>query len=154
MMHYLIINQCETSPLRYVLPIRVNYEDTDLGGIVYHANYLKFFERGRVEALRSQGIELSSLLKNHDAQFAVRSVKLDFFRPARLDQLLYVVTEVVDVRYASIRYNQTVQLDAVDGLLLCQANIYLACLNSQLRPRGLPEILSREIKSEHRSIIN
>lgn len=132
--------------MEYILPIRVHYEDTDVGGIVYHANYLKFFERGRVEGFRSQGVELSSLLKNHDAQFVVKSVELDFMQPARLDQLLYVVTKVVEVRHASIRYNQKVHLESVDGPLLCQANICLACLNSQLRPRGLPESLSREKK--------
>lgn len=133
-------------PLQYVLPIRVHYEDTDLGGIVYHANYLKFFERGRVEGLRSHGIELSSLLKEQDTQFVVHSASLNFLQPARLDQLLMVITEITEFGYASIQYNQTVRLESVDGLLLCQANILLACLNSQLRPRGLPLSL-REIKS-------
>lgn len=132
--------------LRYTLPVRVNYEDTDFGGIVYHANYLKFFERGRVEALRMHGIELSNLLKVHDSQFVVRSAAVEFLQPARLDQLLYVITEVIEVRHASIRYNQAVHLEAIDGLLLCQGKLHLACLNSQHRPRGLPKVLSKEMK--------
>jgi acyl-CoA thioester hydrolase len=147
------IENCELSVLQAVLPVRVNCEDTDFGGIVYHPNYLKFFERGRVEALRSSGIELSDLLKNYDTQFVVRSIELEFLQPARLDQLLYVVTEVIEVRYASIRYNQKVYLEAVDGLLLCWGKLHLACLNSQYRPRRLPDILSREMKNDCRSVV-
>lgn len=129
-----------------ILPIRVYYEDTDAGGMVYHANYLKFFERGRVESLRKQGFELNALLNEHDAHFVVHSMEIEFLSPARLDQLLYVTTEVVEVRKASIRYNQIAYLEAIEGRVLCRAKVKLACLNKQDRPRGLPEILSQEIK--------
>jgi len=140
---------------QHILPIRVYYEDTDAGGIVYHANYLKFFERARVESLRAQGFELNKLLFEQDAQFVVHFVELEYLQPARLDQLLYVTTEMIEVRHASIGYNQKVFLESVDdGCLLCKARIRLACLNSQQRPRGLPEILTREIKSDIRSISN
>lgn len=131
---------------KHLLPIRVYYEDTDSGGIVYHANYLKYFERARVEALRTLGIELINLYEAHDAQFVVRSLTLEFLQPARLDQLLYVVTEVTEVRGASIMYNQEVHLSAPNGVLLCSAKIRLACLDKELRPRGLPSVLLAEIK--------
>ena len=137
-----------------ILPIRVYYEDTDAGGMVYHANYLKFFERGRVESLREQGFELTDLLNKHDAHFVVHSMKIEFLYPARLDQLLYVKTEVIEVRKASIRYNQIAHLEAVEGRVLCQAEVKLACLDRQDRPRGLPDVLSQEIKSGARSIFN
>lgn len=131
---------------KQVLPIRVYYEDTDAGGIVYHANYLKFFERGRVESLRAFNIELTDLLESHDAQFVLRTANVEFLQSARLDQLLYVVSEIVEVRHASILYNQAIHLQAVEGPILCQASIRLACLNRALRPRGLPNFLSMEIK--------
>jgi acyl-CoA thioester hydrolase len=130
----------------HILPIRIYYEDTDAGGIVYHANYLKFFERARVESLRSLGFELTSLLHNDDAQFVVSSVQLEYLQSAHLDQLLYVVTEITEVRGASIRYKQSLCSETTEGTLYCQAHIRLACLNSQKRPRRLPGALLLEIK--------
>lgn len=132
--------------MRSILPIRTYYEDTDAGGLVYHANYLKFFERGRVESLRELGFELNKLLSEQDVQFVVHSLSIEFLQAARLDQLLYVVTEIEEVGYASIRYNQEVYLEKEGGILSCKANVRLACLNSQLRPKGLPDILLRGIK--------
>lgn len=135
--------------LQHVLPIRVYYEDTDAGGIVYHSNYLKFFERGRVEALRSSKIELSKLLSEYDAQFVVQSLKITFLQPALLDQLLYVVTEVTELGGASIGYHQEARLAAADGTLLCKATVRLACVNKQNRPRRLPQSLIKEMKGWH-----
>lgn len=130
----------------HLLPIRIYYEDTDAGGIVHHANYLKFFDRARTESLRDLGFELVSLLSDYNTQFAVHSAQLQFLQPARLDQLLYVVTEIAEVRGASIRYNQRIHLETLLGPVICRAEIRLACLDGQHRPRGLPEILSGEIK--------
>jgi len=67
-------------------------------------------------------------------------------QPARLDQLLYIVTKVTEVRFASIKYTQAVYLEAVEGALLCKANLRIACLNGTYRPRGLPDILSKGIR--------
>ena len=130
----------------HIFPVRVYYEDTDCGGIVYHANYLKFFERARVEAFRTQGFELNKLLYDYDAQFVVHSVQLEFLQPARLDQLLYIVTKVTEVRFASIKYTQVVHLEAADGQIACKADLRIACLNGSYRPRGLPDILSKGIR--------
>ena len=132
--------------MQHILPIRVYYEDTDLGGIVHHSNYIKFFERARIEAFRTQGFELSSLLLDWDAQFVVHSLDIQYLHSATLDQLLYIVTKVTEVRYASIRYNQAVHLETLDGPLICKANIILACVCSKRRPRRLPKILLQEKK--------
>ena len=132
--------------LQHIYSIRIYYEDTDLGGVVYHSNYLKFFERARTEMLREHGYELSDLLSRHNMQFVVHSAELEYLRPARLDQLLYIVTKVTEVRSASIRYNQNAYLEAENGILSCRANIRLACLDRDQRPRGLPDILSMEKK--------
>ena len=130
----------------HIFPVRVYYEDTDCGGIVYHANYLKFFERARVEAFRAKGFELNKLLCDYDIQFVVHSVQLEFLQPARLDQLLYIVTKVTEVRFASIKYTQKVYLEEVEGPLLCNAYFRIACLNRDYRPQGLPDILSKGIR--------
>ena len=84
------------TPHRYT--VRVYYEDTDAAGIVYHANYLRFAERARTEALRELGIPHAELLREHNLMFVVRRIKVDYLRPARLDELLVVLTEPVSMR--------------------------------------------------------
>lgn len=131
----------------HILPIRVYYEDTDTAGIVYHGNYLNYFERARTESLRELGFELVTLLSDHNTQFVVHSAFLEFLQPARLDQLLYVLTEIEEVRHASILYNQSVYLEAPEGTPICKAKIKIACLDSKLQVRALPEILLKQIKN-------
>lgn len=130
----------------HTLVLRVYYEDTDALGVVYHSNYLNYFERARTEALRELGFQLNDLALNYDTQFVIRSAKLEFLQPARLDQLLYVVSEIETLRQASVLYDQRIYLEKVGGLLLCQAKIRLACVDNQFRPRGLPKKLSDKIK--------
>lgn len=125
-----------------ILTVRVYYEDTDEQGIVYHANYLKFFERGRVEAFRSAEIELRKLLSDYDTQFVVQSLEVKYLQPAYLDQLLYIVTEVESVGSASVRYHQKAYLGTKHGSLLCEAKVRLACIDSKYRVKKLPKILS------------
>lgn len=132
--------------LQFVFPVRVYYEDTDAGGVVYHASYLRFFERARVESLREIGVELKELLSGHKCQFVVRAIETDFLRPARLDQLLCVVTQVLEVRHASIRYHQKVYLDSTDGLLICSAKVWLVCLDPNWRPMRVPGVIIRGLK--------
>src|SRR5687768_15566148 len=108
---------------KHHLPIRVYYNETDAGGVVHHSSYLKYFEQGRTEDLRDIGLELLSLFSEFDVQFAVYTADLEFLRPAKLDQLLYVVTEVAELRSASIRYYQGIHLESPNGTLLCKANI-------------------------------
>ncbi|MGL4454898.1 MAG: YbgC/FadM family acyl-CoA thioesterase, partial [Plesiomonas sp.] len=91
----------------YQWPVRVYYEDTDAGGVVYHARYVAFFERARTELLRSSGFEQHTLLQGNIA-FAVRRIVVDYRLPARLDDLLTVETEIVTVRGASITFNQRI----------------------------------------------
>lgn len=94
---------------RHRYPVRVYYEDTDAGGIVYHANYLRFAERARTEALRALGIPHADLVREHNLMFVVRRVKVDYLRPARLDDSIVVVTEPVAMRAASVVLRQDVQ---------------------------------------------
>lgn len=117
-----------------------------MSGVVHHSNYLKFFERGRTEALRSQGFELNSLLDNHGVQFVVHTATLEFLKPARLDQLLSVVTTVETVRKVSVVYRQSLQWQDTNSSPLCVGTIKLACVNKDLKPCAIPPILAMEMK--------
>lgn len=123
-----------------ILPVRIYYEDTDAGGVVYHANYLKFFERARTEFLREFKIEQDSLLEK-DIAFVVRNVAMDCIKSARFNQLINVKTKVIKQRKASLTFNQEIFHE--NGELLCQATTLIACVNLQkMKPTAIPaEIL-------------
>ena len=107
-------------------PVRVYYEDTDTGGIVYYANYLKFAERARTEMLRTLGIENSTLLKEQRVAFAVKECSADYIKPAVLDDALNVVTTVEELGGASMRLIQ----DIFRGQeRLVAVTVRLACMN-------------------------
>ena len=106
--------------------IRIYYEDTDAGGIVYYANYLKFVERARTEMLRLLGIESSDLMNEHGVAFAVKRCLVDYHMPAKLDDALVVETEVVRVGGASLELRQIVKRDSDQ---LVTVDVKLACLD-------------------------
>src|SRR5690242_6692965 len=87
---------------RHCYPVRVYYEDTDAGGVVYHATYLRYAERARTEALRDAGIPHAELVERFSLMFVVRSIEVDYLRPARLDESLIVVTEPLAVGGATV----------------------------------------------------
>ncbi len=121
-------------PHRYDL--RVYYEDTDAGGIVYHANYLRFAERARTEALRALGVPHAVLVRDHQRMFVVRRVKLDYLRPARLDEWLSVLTDQRALGAASVRLRQ--DITGAEGTCAA-AVIDLACVRTDTgRPARIP----------------
>lgn len=122
-------------------PVRVYYEDTDAGGVVYHARYLHFLERARTEWLRSLGFEQARLRSEQGILFAVRKMSLDFLRPAFLDQGLRLTLAVASRRRACLDFEQQV-LDATDGQPCCRAQVNVACIDARgLRPTRIPEVL-------------
>ncbi len=126
-------------------PVRVYYEDTDSGGVVYYANYLKFMERARTEWLRQLGCEQDSLLRGERLAFVVRSVQLDYHRPARFNDCLQVSTAISALRRASLVFAQQVLLDGGD--LACAATVRVACVDvDSWRPQPLPTGLLTEIQ--------
>lgn len=134
----------------FVWPVRVYYEDTDSGGVVYYANYLKFMERARTEWLRARGVEQDALLHERRLVFAVRALSVDYHRPARFNDLLAVSSRVVEVRGASILFEQTVQRDP-SAEVLCDARVRVACIDADtFRVRRLPGRLVGEIEGESR----
>ncbi len=127
----------------FIWPIRVYYEDTDAGGVVFYANYLKFFERARTEMLRALGYEQDHLLRTEGIIFAVRSVQVDYLSPARFNQQLQVFTQLTLVKKASLVFEQVVKRD---DDVLCEGSVRVACLDAQtLRPKAIPETLFRAI---------
>lgn len=125
-------------------PIRVYYEDTDTGGVVYYANYLKFMERARTEWLRAEGFEQDELIAKENVIFAVRSVQADYLLPARFNEELVITTQVIKKGKASISVEQVVKRD---NDVLCKAIIKIASLNAlDFKPAALPEELYNKIK--------
>lgn len=126
---------------RYVLPVRVYYEDTDTAGIVYYANYLRFLERGRTECLREMGHSQHRLMQEGVA-FAVRSVSAEYLRPAKLDDLLMVETTIESLGRAQLVFAQRIRRDEE---LLLDAKIRVACIDPV---RGKPMAMPRPIHEQ------
>ena len=126
---------------RHVLPLRVYYEDTDSGGVVYYANYLKFMERARTEWLRSLGFEQDELLQRLGILFAVRRVEADYRQPARFNDALTVSANIKTRGKASLTFAQSIRT-ANDRRLLCSGVVKIACIDAErFRPSPLPEEL-------------
>jgi acyl-CoA thioester hydrolase len=123
----------------HVLPVRVYYEDTDFSGAVYHANYLKFCERGRSDCLRLLGIQHHKL---ENAAFVVRRMVCDFLKPARIDDLLDVETRFVELGGARVDIDQRVKRG--DDVLF-QAQVTVALVDGKGRPKRLPEGMAKSL---------
>ncbi|MGX2985957.1 tol-pal system-associated acyl-CoA thioesterase [Ursidibacter sp. B-7004-1] len=117
-------------------PIRIYYENTDAGGVVYHAQYLNFFERARTEFLRSLSFSQESLLRDKIA-FVVKKIEIDYKMPARLDDLLNVETTIIDIKKASILFQQKL---LKDNLCLSEAKVLVACVDlNRMKPIAVPQ---------------
>ena len=120
-------------------PVRVYWEDTDGGGVVYYANYLKFLERARTEWLRSLGFVQTELARDPGIMFVVASLTIDYRRPARLDDALIVVCDYEADGAACMRFNQRILRD--DEVLI-EASVRVACLDAaSFRPKRLPAVI-------------
>ena len=122
-------------------PLRVYYEDTDAGGIVFYANYLKFFERARTEWLRAAGIGQQMLAVQEQRIFVVKSTAIDYHAPAKLDDQLEITVTVKKLGRASVEFMQEAwrRDSAADARLLCSAGIRVGCIDAlSLRPAPIP----------------
>ena len=127
-------------------PVRVYYEDTDAGGLVYNANYLKFVERARTEWLRSLGFSQERLMREVGILFAVRKINIDYRLPARLDDELWVETKVERIGKASLNFWHRI-LRGPDTLL-STAQVDVACLDSTgFRPTAIPDLVREKINN-------
>ena len=137
--------------LRHVLPVRVYFEDTDAGGVVYHASYVRFCERGRTDYLRLLGVDARRMIDGSDnrepAAFVVRRMTIDFLRPARMDDLLEVETRVKEMGGASVTLLQTI---AGDGRRIFEAEVTVVLVSVSGKPLRLSDRL-RAAFSQHQA---
>lgn len=128
-----------TNLTEFFWPVRVYYEDTDCGGVVYYANYLKFMERARSEWLRNLGFEQDRLLQQEGIVFAVRRVAMDFMHPARFNDALLVNSRIIQRRKVSLTFQQKIFREA-DEKLLVRGDVQVACIDMEsFKPVSLPE---------------
>ena len=129
----------------FTLPVRVYFEDTDAGGVVYYANYLKYLERCRTEWLRSDGHQQGELLREASIAFVVRSISVDYLKPARLDDLLSVSMEVERITRAQIFFRQHIRRG--DEALLT-AQVQVVCVNpAQMKIVSIPTLLRTQLEA-------
>ena len=126
----------------FFLPVRVYYQDTDAGGVVYHANYVNFMERSRTEWLRDLGYSHMDMIRNLDVMFVVRSIKLDYLRPAILDDLLQVSAKIKEIGRSRVTLEQRVMRG---DEVLAEGEVHLVCVDVQtFKPVSVPEILRKQ----------
>ncbi len=125
--------------------VRVYYEDTDAGGIVFYANYLKFFERARTEWLRAANVGQQALLREEGALFVVKNTSVDYHAPARLDDVLKLTLSIEKLGRASVQFAQEAWRDDV---LLTSARVKVGCVDAAtLRPRALPDATAAKMRA-------
>ena len=130
--------------MTFNFPIRIYYEDTDAGGIVYHANYLKFCERARTEFLRELGIEQDAYLK-HNIAFVVKSMDIDFKSAAKFNDELIVSTTVSRLKKVSVEFEQIIKNK--NEQLVFSAKVQVACVNTTvMKPMAIPELILGVLK--------
>ena len=128
---------------KFVWPVRVYYEDTDGGGVVYHANYLKFMERARTEWLRSLGFDQSLLRSELGVLFVVRELRLKYRKPACFDDALEVVTELSGVGRSLLEFGQAILRE---GETLTEAGVEVVCVDAErFKPVAMPPIIREKI---------
>lgn len=127
------------------LTLRVYYEDTDASGVAYHASYLRWFERGRTEWLRALGFDQQQLMREQGIAFTISDLSIRYRRPARLDDLLQVQTEVVKFGRASLQFRQ--RLSGPQSLLLSEAEVRAGCVDSvRFSPIALPAAILHRLR--------
>jgi tol-pal system-associated acyl-CoA thioesterase len=130
----------------FAWPVRVYWEDTDAGGIVYYANYMKFMERARTERLRAAGLEQTPLKEEHGLIFVVVDIEAHFRKPARYGEMLQVTCAVDESSRASLTFKQEIYRERLDGELLLDSRVRIACLDAlRYRPRPLPQALAARL---------
>ena len=132
----------------FVWQTRVYYEDTDAGGVVYYANYLKYMERARTEWLRALGVEQNALAKELNVLFAVRSVTIEYKKPARFNDALTVTAVPHALKPASISFKQDISLQSDETNLFTTSEVNVVCLNvKNFSPNPIPKGLYKLIQS-------
>ncbi len=133
----------------FVWPVRVYYEDTDAGGVVFYANYLRFLERARTEWLRSLGFEQDHLRQQHDIIFAVRAVDIKYLKPAHFNEQLNITVENIQLKQASMAMHQSIfKLSEDKNELIVKSTVNVVCLHSEsFSPSPIPKPIYEVLKA-------
>lgn len=127
----------------FALPVRVYFQDTDAGGVVYHASYVNFMERARTEWLRAHGYSNAGLMKEFGVVFVVRSLKLDYLKPALLDDLLAVTAQIKSAGRSRVALLQEVRRG--EDEVMVEGEVHLVCVNVQtFKPVSVPDVLRKQ----------
>lgn len=128
-------------------PVRIYHEDVDTMGVVYHSNYLKYYERARTEYLRAAGFDQSTLMEENDVMFVVRSMQIDFIQPARYDDELLITAAVTDLKRSQFVFDQAIYKNKEENIAastppLNTARAQVVCVSaSRMRPIKIPEAI-------------
>ena len=142
----------------FSIPIRVYYEDTDAGGVVYHSNYINFFERARTEWLRTLGLEQDQLLSDHQIAFVVRALDCEYLQPALFNDELFVTADIRELGKTSVVFKQQILRASKneeiskhgDHVVLAKGNVTVVVVDSvKFRPKRLPTFLLEKINKEN-----
>lgn len=129
---------------KYVIPIRIYYEDTDAGGIVYHASYLRFMERARTDFFREYGHERRFLAEQYGVQFVITDLTIKYLKPALLDDLVEATAAIEFISHAGVVFQQTVERN---GEILAKATAKAVCITcDELKPAAIPKSLREKLK--------
>ncbi len=128
---------------QHSLPVRIYYEDTDAGGVTYHASYIRFCERGRTEYLRSIGFQNSDIYKDHGILFVVRHLEADYRAPAVLDDLLTLKTSVLSMKNTSFIMHHILENDEKE---IFEMKVVIACINNNGKPDKIPDNLRKVLQ--------
>lgn len=138
---------------KYVWPVRVYYEDTDVGGVVYHAQYLCFLERCRTEWLRSIGVEQDALRQQHNTLFMICNIDIAYLSPAKFNDELDVTCVISNLSRVSFDFEQKIyrrNAETGEKLELCRAMVKVVCVKADsFRPCAIPKIIKSEIQRDH-----
>lgn len=135
----------EPKPNAFTIPVRVYYEDTDAGGVVYYANYLKYFERCRSDWMRQLGHGQTEIAQANGVVFVVRSANIEYLKPARLDDLLHIGLEVEKLGRAQLVFRQHIRREAQE---LVTGTIQIVCVDAQtMKPTPIPETLRAQLET-------
>lgn len=123
---------------------KIYYGDTDAGKVVYHANYIKIFEEARTEYLHHYDISLTKLEYEHDTIFAVRKLNIDYIKPARLEDKVFIFTRIKELKKVSITFHQYMKLDNLEGGIICAIDVKLGCISLAMKPKPIPEFILKK----------
>ena len=123
----------------FSFPVKVYYEDTDSGGVVYYANYLKFTERARTNMIQELGFKLNQLKDDYDCLFIVKKVNCEYLQSTKLEDILEVHSKIIQVKNASFELEQNIFRD---NKIIFQSNIIMVCVNTKGKPKKIPENLA------------